>query len=269
MPIPTFTLSPNYKSVLLNNYLLRAKYDQSKCNFSQRLATCDLNGNSQCKTFTLNGLYSFKFLMKWFQYVIEVYMRSILCTIGLGITSVLTLIVLRNKAHARNFSNCMYKQIHLNALFNIGYCSIHVLSLMNTCVYPKSSFCARAFGALNSRSTFPFMSYTFWAKPQEYNVATCKILQDPTTCQVSPRWLARIDSCNNSHFLAYVFVSVSRCALATTSNNNKLRKCIEHQDIKLFYAIVFLTAMGFRLTLSNKMNILLPDYFGHQYWRFE
>jgi hypothetical protein len=61
-----------------------------------------------------------------------------------------------------------------------------------------------------------------------------------------------------------VFFSISRFALSGTSNQNRIRIFIEKQNIKRFYIVAFLTALGFSsfLVLENGVNKLFQDYVG-------
>jgi hypothetical protein len=108
------------------------------CNFSQRFENCEF---TQFRTIISNGIQSFTLMIKWFQYIIEVYIRTFLCSIGL-ITNLITLKVIRNKKHKKNFSNSMYKHIYFNALVNVSFCLIYLFSLINICIFPKTSFCS-------------------------------------------------------------------------------------------------------------------------------
>jgi hypothetical protein len=201
------------------------------CNFSQRFEKCDFN--TDFKTFPLNGLESSKFALKWFQYIIEVYMRTFLCVIGL-ITNFITLKVIRNKKHAKNFARSTYKHIFVNALFNIGYCLIYLFSLMNICIYPKTSFCSSIF--LTEFAQY-FYIYVILFLGNTFRLC-----------------------CN----ISYIFFSISRFALSGTSNKNRLRKLIENQNIKRFYFIVFFLTLGFSsfLLFENKVNKLFQDFNG-------
>jgi hypothetical protein len=228
----------DYKNLFLNESFVKChrseKYFNEKfnsCNFSQRFEKCDFNTNY--KTFPLNGIYSLRFMIKWFKYVIEVYFRTILCFIGL-VTNILTIIVIRNKKHAKNFSNSMYKHICVNALFNIGYCLIYLLSLMSICIYQKTSFCSSIY-----RTGFAQYFYIYVIQFLGNTFRLC---------------------CN----ISYIFFSISRFALSGTSNKSKLRKFFVKQNIKRFYIINFILSLGFSsfLVFENKVNTLFEIFTG-------
>jgi len=228
----------DYKDLFLNETFVKCHRSEdvfnrkfNSCNFSKRFRKCDLMPT--LNTFQLNGIYSLRFMIKWFKYVIEVYFRTILCFIGL-ITNVLTIIVIRNKKHAKNFSNSMYKHICVNALFNVGYCLIYLLSLINICIYQKTSFCSSIY-----RTEFAQYFYIY------------VILFLGNTFRLC---------CN----ISYIFFSISRFALSGTSNKSKLRKFFVKQKIKRFYFVIVILTLGFSsfLVFENKVNTLFQIFTG-------
>jgi len=172
-------------------------------------------------------------MLKWLQYVIEVYFRTIVCLIGL-ITNTLTIKVIRDKRHAKNVSNSTYKHILVNAVFNIGYCLIYLCSLLDICIFSKTSFCSSIY-----RTEFAQYFYIYVILFLGNSFRLC--------CNVS-----------------YVFFSISRFALSGTSSQNRVRKFIEKQNIKRFYIVTFLIALGFSsfLLFENSVNMLFQDYVG-------
>jgi hypothetical protein len=123
---------------LLEEKNFRLLYD--KCNFTQMSSKC-LNSTSSVEKIYFQGNINLYFHLKWLQYIIEVFLRPILCLIGL-IMNILTLEVIKNRKHSCHFKSPMYKHIQFNALFNIFFCFIYSFSLMNICIFPKSSFCS-------------------------------------------------------------------------------------------------------------------------------
>jgi len=201
------------------------------CKFTQRFEKCDVK--TVYKALPVNGLDSIKMTIKWCQYIIEVYMRTSLCVIGL-ITNLLTLKVIRNRKFAKNFSNSMYKHIGVNALLNVLYCLIFLFSLMNICIYPKSSLCSSV-----SRTEFAQYFYIYVILFLGNQLRIC--------CNVS-----------------YIFISLSRFALSATSTKNRLRRLIEKQNTTRFYAVLFILALCFSsfLLFENKVNRLFQEYNG-------
>ena len=230
-----------YRDLFLNQSIVKCHQSQEYfnrkfllCNFSQRFEKCDFTAKPE--TFSINGFFSLRFMLKWFQYIIEVYIRTFLCFFGL-ITNFLTLKVIRNKKHAKNFSNAMYKHICVNALFNFGYCLIYLLSLINICIYQKTSYCSSIF-----RTGFAQYFYIYVILLLGNTFRLC--------CNVS-----------------YIFFSISRFALSGTSNKNWLRKFIEKQNIKRFYIGLFVFTLVFSLfhVFENKVNILFQEFVGFDF----
>jgi hypothetical protein len=220
-----------FENITLRKCLKNEVYFNEKflaCNFSQRFENCEF---TQFKTVPINGIQSFILMIKWFQYIIEVYIRTILCSIGL-ITNLITLKVIRHKMHKKNFSNSMYKHIYFNALFNVGFCLTYLPSLMNICIFPKTSFCSSIW-----RTEFAQYFYIY------------VILFLGNTFRLC---------CN----ISYIFFSISRVAISGTSTKSKLRKFIEKQNIKRFYIIIFILALGFSLffVLENYVNKIYQDF---------
>ena len=172
------------------------------CNFTEKFNKCIVNKadnsvdySTKTKFSLFNENINLLYTLKWFQYLIEVYIRTILCSLGL-ITNILTLIVIHNKRQLKHFKHSTYKHISFNAFFNILFCLIHLLSLMNICIFPKSSFCSSAW-----RTEFA----------QYFHIYVIQFLGNSLRL-----------CCNSS----YIFFSLSRFALSGTSSENKLRKFI-------------------------------------------
>jgi hypothetical protein len=230
-------VQPEYREMFVNESLLVREGEFSSCNFSELFEKCSIK--TQYKIVPLNGMESLILYLKWFQNVIEVYMRTFLCFIGL-ITNFLTLKVIATKKHAKNFSNSIYKHIFANALFNVFYCVIFLFSLLNICIYPKTSFCSSVW-----QNEFAQYFYIY------------VILFLGNTFRLC---------CN----ISYIFFSVSRFALSGASKKSKLRKFIEKQNIKRFYIVIFILALGFSvfLVFENKVNKLFQDYAGLDFGNF-
>jgi len=229
-------LEPAYRAFFKNQSITHCNPSEfhktyDSCNFSQRFTNCDFK--AQLKRVPLNGFESLISILKWSQYIIEVYLRTILCFIGL-VTNLLILKVIRTKKSAKNFSSSLYKHIFANALFNVGYCFIYMFSLLNICIYPKTSFCSSVW-----QTEFAQYFYIYVILFLGNTLRLC---------------------CN----ISYIFFALSRIALMGASNTSKLKKYFETQNIKRFYMLVSLVSMGFSLFLvfENKVNTLYQDYVG-------
>jgi hypothetical protein len=128
----------------------------------------------------------------------------------------------------------MYKHIGVNASFNIGYCLVFLFSLINICIFSKTSFCSSVY-----RTELAQFFYIY------------VILFLGNTFRLC---------CN----ISYIFFSISRFALSGTSNQSRFRKFIEKQNIKRFYIVILVLALGFSLFLvfENSVNKLFQDYVG-------
>ena len=220
-----------FENVTIRNCIRNEEYLKERfylCNFSRLFENCDL---ITFKIEILGGIQSFTLLLKWFQYIVEVYIRTILCSLGL-ITNLFTLKLIHNKNHSKNFQNSMYKHMSTNAFFNILFCLIYILTLMNSCVTSKSSFCSSIW-----RTEFS----------QYFHIYVILFLGNALRL-----------CCN----ISYIFFSVSRFALCSMSNENKLRKFFEKQNIKRFYIILIILTLGFSLFFvsENYVNILFQEY---------
>jgi hypothetical protein len=121
----------------LNNANYSLLFDS--CRFEQKFNDC-LHSNNKV-SFKISAL-ELVFIFEWVKLVIEVYTREFFSILGL-ITNMLIILVLRNKFFKSKFDNLMYKHIYYNSLFNFIFCFINSFSLINICIFPKSSFCSR------------------------------------------------------------------------------------------------------------------------------
>ena len=142
---------------------------------------------------SLQGYLNLFFLFKWLQYIIEVFLRPILCLIGL-IMNILTLTVIKNRKHSCHFKSPMYKHIQFSALFNIFFCFIYSFSLMNICIFPKSSFCS---SVLKSESSQYLKIYLIYFLGNTFRL------------------------CSN---FSYISFSASRCISTISTNETRLKK---------------------------------------------
>ena len=58
----------------------------------------------------------------------------------------MNLALTRNKQKRREFNENMYRFIELNSIFNVAYCAVMILKLLNTCVFDEAGiFCSSAY----------------------------------------------------------------------------------------------------------------------------
>ena len=183
------------------------------CNFTQRLANCHEKKSAYfLDKFSLMGEINMMFIFKWFQYIAEVYLKQMLCLIGI-VTNVLILAVLKNKQMKKNLKNVMYQHIFANSVFNLILCILNIISLINVCIFPINSFCSSVF-----RSAFS----------QYYKIYFILFLGNAIRL-----------CCNISYFT----FSISRFFVSTSNTNGKYFKKFEQVKLKHYYGCVFLFSM--------------------------
>ena len=146
-----------------NNYTLEI----DKCNFESSLKNFELS-----KLITSGkelGFFDEKnivFNFKWLKYIVEVFVQPILCLLGV-FTNLLTIKVIRNRSTfilRKNLNNVMYKHQLACSICNVCLCSIKILSLMNICIFPRTSFCSSV-NEDTATQYFKIYVVNFWAMP--------------------------------------------------------------------------------------------------------
>jgi hypothetical protein len=115
------------------------------CEFESKFKNC-LNSSFTPANDELSVLQIF-FVFEWLNLVIKVYMQTFLSLLGL-LTNWLTIVTVKNKAHKKILDNVMYEHIFFNSCFNLCFCFLHSFSLINICIFPKSSFCSSVYKTL-------------------------------------------------------------------------------------------------------------------------
>jgi hypothetical protein len=141
----------NYDENLLNKPYYEYKFcletfDWLKCNISQRLNDCKLqNTKKEARIFRFDNDNNVYYFLKWLQLILLVILQPILGAIG-QINNILVIMTILNKKHRHDFKDPMYSHILINATFNIIYCSVLMLNLVNTCLSFRSTiFCSTIF----------------------------------------------------------------------------------------------------------------------------
>ena len=236
-------IEPDYKETF-DNITVRICFREMNftrqydaCNFTRRFTNCQLK---KFKMLQNVGIVSLVFLVKWFQLIIDVYLRTILGFVGI-LTNYLTIRVLCNRKHAKNFKSIMYKHNLVNAIFNILFLSTQLLALMNSCIYPKSSFCSILF-----RNEIV----------QYINIYFVLFLGNSfrLTCTFS-----------------YISFSVSRFALSALRDNNKFRAFMVTINLKRYYTIFFAASLLlssffiFEYRVNSDFAKYDPDFINNAY----
>jgi hypothetical protein len=216
------------KEICLKNQNFSLLYQN--CNFTQLSSKC-FDSKSLSVRISLQGFLNLFFLFKWLQYILEVFLRPILCLIGL-IMNILTLKVIKNRKHSKHFKFPMYKHIKFNALFNIFFCFIYSFSLMNICIFPKSSFCS---SVLKSESSQYLKIYLIYFLGNTFRL------------------------CSN---FSYISFCLSRCISTISTNESKLKKWNEKLNTRIFYSIIFILSLAFSIfkLFENKVNEIYSNF---------
>ena len=175
-----------------------------KCNFEQKLLTCNLPVLVD-NSFELNNDISVLYLIKWLQFILLIVLHPIFCFFGI-FTNILTIIVIKHKKNA--FKERMYSFIILNAVFNILYCIIIILQLVNECVsFDSPLFCSTLYQK-DTLQSFKIILYHFGG-----NVI------------------------KTSMNISYLFFALSRLILITDKKSGAFQKFIKF-DFKLFILLI-------------------------------
>ena len=149
--------SLNYQAMPLSAltetfYFCDSTFEAYKCDFDKKFEACNLTETSAPKQTShfYNDVDVF-YLIKWFQFILLTILQPMFCLLGIG-NNLITIVVIRNKKKAKDFKKPMYKHIQINATFNVIYCLIMTLKLVNTCIFFGSGiFCSSVYQAKSSQ----------------------------------------------------------------------------------------------------------------------
>jgi hypothetical protein len=121
------------------------------CKFKEKLKLCN---TTEFKTeavskFALNNDYDVLYFIKWLELVILVFLQPLFCLIGI-ITNSLTISTIKNKTFSSKMTDNMYKHIFMNSIFNLLFCILTILKIINICVL-ESSFCSSIYKDVSSQ----------------------------------------------------------------------------------------------------------------------
>ena len=197
----------------VNLYVCSQKIE---CNFTQRFAKCaKRQAFGRGKKLGLIEEANLYFHLKLLQYLVEICLQPLLCLISI-LTNLLVILTLRNKTAEikKNLVNVMYEHIQANASFNIVYAVIKLVSLINLCVYPRTSFCS---GIYKLPASQYFKIYVVY-----FAGNTARLC------------------CNTS----YICFSVSRYYLST-SNPSPFFNKFQKVNLRVFYTLVLGISLSF------------------------
>jgi hypothetical protein len=207
------------KSMVVHCILERGNLTQEieKCNFESSFQKCDnfnLIANEEAVGFFDEKNIVFQF--KWLKYIVEVYIQPVLCLLGI-FTNLMTIKVIRNRQNVilrKSFDNSMYKHQLACSVFNIVLCTIKILSLMNICIFPRTSFCS----SVNEE-----------AASQYFKIYVVIFLGNAVRL--------------GSNF-SYIFFSISRLYLMRTKPSKYFVK-FDKINLKIFYSLLVAFCLSF------------------------
>jgi hypothetical protein len=188
-----------------------------KCNFGITFKKCE---NSKLITSGKEvGFFDEKnlvFNFNWLKYIVEVFIQPILCLLGI-ITNLITIKVIRNRSTPllkKNLDNIMYEHQLACSICNFILCSIKILSLMNICIFPRTSFCS----SINKETA-----------TQYFKIYIVNFLGNAVRL--------------GSNF-SYIFFSISRFFLMDKAPSEFFKK-FQKINTKIFYSILTLFCLSF------------------------
>ena len=130
------------KHCMMTNF----KKSLRSCEFEKRLKACNKTSYTYSESFHFNNDIDILFLIKWVQLIVFEFLQPILCVVGI-ITNLLSIFTLRHQMKTdldvKDYS--MYNHIFMNSIFNLIYCVITLMGLINVCVFNVSIFCSRIY----------------------------------------------------------------------------------------------------------------------------
>jgi len=209
--------SPQFNFLYGNDDKLSMKYcsleSNTQCNFTEKFKYCVNTTSLQPRR--ASGVYHDFLQLEWLKYVINVYFQTIFSIFGFIFNLLIILVLTTSQRQKKtNFNNAMYKHIHFNALFNALLCLIKSLSLINICIFPRTSFCSGIY-KLESSQYFRIVAGLFLGN----FLKLC---------------------CNFS----YILFALSRFSVSTSSHAVAFKR-LNNMNVRKCYAIVVFICVGF------------------------
>jgi hypothetical protein len=218
------------------NLMNRVEYDGDyefcnllvKCDFKRIFDNCEITTkDSDIKwDFNFDNDVNALFAIKWLQFILLTLLQPVLASIGI-LNNVLIIVVVRNKNKKKEFNESMYSHMLINAAFNICYCTILLLKLVNTCLFYESQvFCSSVYQLELSQYFKIFFIF----------------------------YLGNISKiCSNISYLGFSF---SRFTLISLNKENKFYIKFNRMNLKLysFMIILFSSLASVFLLFQYKLN---------------
>ena len=217
----TYEYSSNYKGELMVRIFkfCNSSFDSSQeCQFEKRFKMCQIIEYKGGHKFDFQIDFDILYLIKLLEFNLLVILAPILAFLGI-INNVLTIFIIRNKNMKKDFEESMYKHIIINSVFNIFFCVIMILKLINTCIFfGPSIFCSNVY-------------QEDWA--QNFKIILIHFLGNATKM------------CSNFSYLAF---SLSRLLLVTRQKESDQNSKSHFKNRLVFIYIFLLTLISLILS---------------------
>jgi hypothetical protein len=204
-----------------------------ECDFDSLFEKC-LNSTSYNK----NGVSDLKeedivFFLRWVQYIMNIILYRIFAFMAM-VNNILIVYVIKNKAKKKIFNDPMYIHAQINAILNIFYCVLVLVSLISSCVdydvYESNAFC----------------SSIYMNEATQYFKIICVYFLN-----------SAIRTCAN---MSYMFFSLSRFILVANFKERAFFKKFSKVNIKIYIALLVLFGILmnlfrlFQFTINTNME---------------
>ena len=196
-----------------NNFMLKCYYYLNfekrllECNFKERLSNCNKSNYMNSKRNSISG-QQILFDIKWVELVFFFFLKPTICFIGI-VTNFLSILTLKQDLNNKKKDKRISDHILMNSVFNLVYCVLTLLKLVNTCIFNLSLFCSSLYTDESS---------------QLFNIIVIRFLGNI------------IKLCCNVSFISF---SLSRFSLST-NNNNKFLKKLDEINLNFYYSITII-----------------------------
>jgi hypothetical protein len=210
-----------------------------KCNFDDLQTKCNKSNYQTNTAFSLDNDMDLFYLIKSLQFILLIVLNPIFCFFGI-INNLLAIVVISNKKKKKDFKDPMYKHIRINAFFNIIYCIIMLLKLINQCLfYTSDLYCSSLFTSTISQY-FKIIIVNFFGNA--------------------------IKLCTNC---SYILFSISRYTLVSSKTKGFFKKFTEISLKKLYFSIIlvfFLISLFKNFQYKPNYNYRQEKDFPYEYF---
>ena len=231
-----YELTTSYKeNVNLMNKVVYREFEYEycnlmiKCEFEKMFNKCNLRtrDTGSISVFNFNNEVNALFTIKWLQFVLLTLFQPFLASIGI-INNFLIIVAIRNKNKKKEFKEPMYRHILIHSSFNVCYCIILLLKLVNTCLFFESHVFCSSLYQLDSSQRFKIIIIFYLGN------------------------IAKI--CLNISYLCFSF---SRFTLVSMNKENKFYIKFKNMNLKLYcFFLIFLSSfVSIFILFQYKLNL--------------